>query len=265
MKFVLFSMALMCMLGTGCSRSRKKSYTSETYYERTSRWYWTDKYTEIIVAVPIDDKVEPAFLVTRDLYERDGKKYRLKNIRTVNLEVYEAANARQQKLLNNLFNFFRGLAMLGTLAMVVGIFLFILRFKFPMLPSIWDEFLLYGGLATCIGMLGAWYVEQFILVSTCGGAALVAAAGYSLLRDHRKTKKFHQAGADLEVRESAVKELVETVELLKLELGPGWERVKNKLQQLPETKELVDKYQGEAKMIAEDIYHAVPGCMPRRS
>lgn len=240
---IIICLAVLTCFTAGCSRSRKKSYTSETYHEKTTRWYWTDKYEEVIVSVPLGNKVEPAFLITRNLFVKTGNKYTPKKVRTVNLVVYEAADARHRKLLGNLFNFFRGLALLGTLSMVVGLFLFALKFKFPMLPSIWDEFLLYGGVATCIGMLGAWYVEEFIIVSICGGGALVAASGYSLIRHARKEKKHISTNEDLLVNSVAVEELVHTVEVLKLTLGTRWDDVKGDLMQRPETKALVDKFQ----------------------
>jgi hypothetical protein len=245
---IICLIALTCV--TGCSKSRKEAYTSETYYEMTEsrNWYTlcitkSPKYTEVVVSIPIDDKVEPAFLITRHLFVRNGEAYTPKKVRTVNIAVYEAADARHQKILDNLFNFFRGLALLGTLCMVVGIFLFALKFKFPMLPSIWDEFLLYGGVATCVGMLGAWYVEQFILISLCGGGALIAAAGYSLIRHYRKEKKLIESNGELLVNSLAVGELVHTVEVLKLTLGTRWDEVKGNLMQAPETKALVDKFQ----------------------
>lgn len=254
----LIALSLLCLFTVGCRRSRKKAYTSETYYEQSCKRNWytlgitkTQKYKEVIVAVPIDDKVDPAFLITRVLFEKNGGKYKEKKVRTVNIEVYEAADARHQKLLSNLFNSFRILALVGTGAMVIGLFLFVLKFQFPTLPSIWDEFLLYGGIATCIGMLGAWYVEEFIIVSMCGGAALVAASGYSLIRHYRETRKHHETVIELGARDIAVADIVETVEVLKIELGDRWEEVSKKLRQNPDTKRLVDSLQVEARMRAE--------------
>jgi len=125
-------------------------------------------------------------------------------------------------------------------AMVAGVILFALKFKFPAIPSIWDEFLIYGGLLTCLGMLGAWYVEQFITVSICGGAALVIFSGYSLVKHTRRERRH----ADTAM---AVDDIVTTVEVLKLELGDKWDEVKKKLTQNPKTKKIVDELQEAAR------------------
>lgn len=241
------------VLLVGCSKGKKDDYTSETYYEKHARWYWSDKYVETIVAVPIGDRVEPAFLVERVLYEKDGEKHKEVKVKTVNLTVYEAADARRQKLLGNLFTFFRGMALLGTVAIVAGIILFALKFKFPALPSIWDEFLIYGGLLACLGMLGAWYVEEFITVSICGGAALVIFSGYSLIKHTRRERRHLQTHEELSDNKVAVDDIVATVEVLKLELGDKWQEVRTRLVQDPRTKKIVDELQESASKKARAL------------
>lgn len=246
--YVIISLSMLCLFVTGCNRGKKNDYTSETYYERVSRWYWSDKYEQTIVAVPIDDRVEPAFVVSRVLYEKEGDKYVERKVKTVNLEVYEAADQRRQKILDNLFNAFRLMILVGGAGMFIGILLFALKFKFPHIPSIWDEFLIYGGVIICIGMFGAWYVEQFILVCIGGGAAIVVFAGYSLYK-HTKMELKHKDTA------IAVDEIVTSMEVLKLEIGEkAWTKVRNKLIQNEKTKSLVDTLQEAAKKKAEALH-----------
>ena len=235
------------VLLVGCSRGKKNDYTSETYYEQTHKrdWYTlgitkSPKYTEAIVAVPIKDRVEPAFLVERVLYEKEGEKYKEVKVKTVNLEVYEAADKRRQKILTNLFNAFRIMILVGGAGMFIGLLLFALKFKFPTIPPIWDEFLIYGGVIICIGMFGAWYVEQFIMVCICGGAAIVVFAGYSLVKHTRRERKHLETAM-------AVDDIVTTVEVLKLELGDKWNDVREKLVQNPKTKKIVDELQEAAR------------------
>jgi hypothetical protein len=244
MRMLNLTLLLCVVVCGGCSRSRKKDYTSETYYEKVARWYWSDKYEEVIVAVPIEGRVEPAFLTTRNLYVKDGKKYKQVKVRTVNLKVYEAADQRRQQLLSNLFNGFRIMVLVGTGGLVIGLLLFALKFKFPAIPSIWDEFLIYGGLIACIGMFGAWYVEQFITVCIAGGAGLVIFAGYSLIKHGRIEKKHMQVRGDLEMNNSALEDIVLSVEVIKEEIGEEkWLEIRGKLNQKPETKDLVDMIQ----------------------
>jgi len=248
--YTLISISLICLCMVGCKRGKKNDYTSETYYEQTySRdWYTlcitkTAQYKPVVVAVPIEDRVEPAFVVSRVLYDREGETYKEVKVKTVNLEQYEAADQRRQKVLNNLFNAFRIMILVGGAGMFIGLLLFALKFKFPAIPSIWDEFLIYGGVILCIGMFGAWYVEQFITVCICGGAAIIVFAGYSLYKHTRMERRHLQTKGDLEMNNVALEEIVLSVEVLKTELGDRWESVRDRLEQRPETKALVDMIQ----------------------
>ena len=61
---------LLCsiVILAGCTPVKKSDYTSVTYYEKHDRWLFPDKYTELVVAIPVDDRVPPAFCVTRHLF-----------------------------------------------------------------------------------------------------------------------------------------------------------------------------------------------------
>jgi len=226
------SLALLVLVCTGCSQNRKQAYTSKTYYERVDRWILSDKYVEIVVAVPIEDRVEPAFLVERVLFQKVDGRFEEIAVVVVNKDVYEAAEKRRQGLLDNVFNFFRFMAMLGIGSCVLGALVFVLKFKFPAIPDIWDEMLLYGGLLACVGLFGAWYHEQLVYVGAGGGAALLVVVGYSVWKQYRKEKALKVSG-------QAVQDLVTTVEVFKVEAASSWDTVKTKLTQLPTTEDLV--------------------------
>lgn len=227
---LLIALLLLVLITAGCSRSRKQAYTSETYYERIDRWILPDKYTELIVAVPIEDKVAPAFLVTRALYKREESgKYAAVSVRTVNMAVYEAAEQRRQTLIANLFNFFRIMALAGVVACVAGLLLFALKFRFPAIPGagFWDELMLYGGLVGAIGIAGAWYVEEVVYVGIIGAGLLLAAALYSGFKRYRQ--------------DVAIKDLVTTVEVIKSSAREAWDNTKSTIEQAPSTQALVTR------------------------
>lgn len=227
---------IVLMACAGCSPGRKSDYTSKTYYEKQSRVILPDKYVEAVVAVPVEDRVRPAFVVERDLYEREGKKYRQVSVRTVNLELYEAAEMRHREITATLYKFFRRLMMAGVVLTVVGILLFFAKMKFPVIPSIWDELVFFGVVAGSLGLTGSWYVDQIIILGLLTGVSAVLAVIYVLVRDGIQQTKLSR-------RELAVAEITDTVQTIKKVDRTAWDDAKKVLtRQSASTERLVQKY-----------------------
>jgi hypothetical protein len=125
-----------------------------------------------------------------------------------------------------------------------------LKMKFPVIPDVWDEMLIYGGIAAGIGVSGAYYVEELVTISIVGCSALAVAIGYTLWRRHRKNKMIRVQGA-------AVLDLVETVEVFKGNANASWETVKNKIKQLPATEDIVAALKPEIKKRLQGAENAV--------
>jgi len=242
----LFLLLTMLVTG-GCFSGKKDDYTSKTYYERSSRFILPDKYVETVVAVPVDNRVPPAFVVQRDLYERQGDKFRKVSVDTVNMELYEASEMRRREVTDTLYTFFRRLMMLGVVVGVLGVLLFFVSMKFPIIPSVWDEMVFFGAISGSLGLVGSWYVDQIIFVGILTGIAVLLSVVYILVRDsvmHRKLK----------ARDTAALELTDTVQTLKKVDRKSWDSAKKVISQSETTKKLVRTYRrklekGETKSL----------------
>lgn len=224
---------------TGCTPNRESDYTSITVYERQENWIFPDKYIETTVAIPIQDRVPPAFCLLKKYYVKTGEKYVETEMKVVFIEAYEESKRRRQELINNIYNFFRVLAVVGIVMVVAGIILFVVTKKFPFLPDVWDELLLYGGVAGSIGVAGAWYAEEIVKVGIAATVIIFIAMGYSIFKQHKTKKNKVNQSRELEAKGQVITELVGTVETYKDKARGVWSEVKAEVRHSELTQETV--------------------------